>query len=304
MNNDNIEKLLLKAAEFQSSGKWLHAVQIYYQIIDISPDFLGAYYELGRIYYGHHRYEAAEKMLETALNINPKDVGCVFLMGNIKLSKGQYKLALDLYSKVQKNGGNFPELFYNIGLTYVRTENFVEAEKYFKMTLEINPDFPGANEILGELLIYKKLYNEAIKYLSKACEINAESWENHFALGQAYLYKKMWQEACEEFSIANGLHPNDPKILQRLGICFVNIEDFENSEFYFKQVLELNPHSVETMVELASSYINQMKIDEGIRWLHKAIEIDANNSLAWNELARAKNLSRKYTNMEEKMSNY
>ena len=60
------------------------------------------------------------------LGIHPKSPHDFYNLGALASKEGRHEEALRLYLKAEKAGGQFPELYYNLGLTY---ENLGDTPK-------------------------------------------------------------------------------------------------------------------------------------------------------------------------------
>lgn len=103
---------------------------------------------------------------------------------NDNIPKKAYKLLVDdnyeegitlLKNYIKKHKDN-PHVFNNLGAAYIKIGNYIEAEKYLNMALEL-PNFPEKslyfnfielNVNIGNGFINEKNYNMAIFYFKRA----------------------------------------------------------------------------------------------------------------------------------------
>ena len=71
--------------------------------------------------------QEAEKNLELALTINPKIDEATYALGNIKMLKGEYSAALDLYSEILKSETYGLKAYYKVAIIYVTKNEFDKA---------------------------------------------------------------------------------------------------------------------------------------------------------------------------------
>lgn len=102
----------------QQSGNFNQAIKSYNKSIELMPQFVNNYYNLGVIYLNDVKdFELALKMFEKAEQINP----------------------------------NMEEIFYMQGLTQEKRGNLSEAKAAYNKALHIKPDYEGAFEAMKRL---------------------------------------------------------------------------------------------------------------------------------------------------------
>jgi len=61
--------------------------------------------------------------------------------------KGSYDMAADLLQEAVQKAPNNAAYQYHIGMVYQKQKNTAAARKHLQRALQINPNFPGADEI-------------------------------------------------------------------------------------------------------------------------------------------------------------
>ena len=90
-------------------------------------------------------YKQAEKRIIKAKKLEKK--------GKNKKAQKLYQEALDYLYKANKVKPFDPDILNYLGFTNRKTNNFEDAEIYYLMGLEIDPNHIGINEYLGELYV-------------------------------------------------------------------------------------------------------------------------------------------------------
>jgi tetratricopeptide (TPR) repeat protein len=111
-------------------------------------------------------YDWAEKKILKAKKLEKK--------GKIKKAKKIYKDALKNLKKAYKKDTINPDIYNYLGFTERKLGNYIDAEMYYLIGLEIDPKHFGINEYLGELYVQTNridLANERLKILENCnCE--------------------------------------------------------------------------------------------------------------------------------------
>ena len=126
-------------------------------------------------------------------------------------SLGKFDLSIKIMEEALNKNSHNPHFLNNIGISHYRSENFKEAEKYFKRGLEVAPKYINILNNLGNLKKDLNLVDEAIKFYKKALEIKE----------------------------------NLPEIQLNLANLYNSLGKFEEAKFHFKKVLQINPNYTE-----------------------------------------------------------
>jgi tetratricopeptide (TPR) repeat protein len=142
--------------------------------------------------------------------------------------EGYTNEALASMQEAEKKVGLTAEVLSRYGIVWSLT-NMKKANEYFKKALEINPNHPRTNYILGISAVEKKNYKKAIAYYQKALEYypvedkyhHNETLNNlghHFTLKDYKAAKDAWEKALV-------LLPSDRMVIGNLFNCI-----YENPE--------------------------------------------------------------------------
>lgn len=95
-----------------------------------------------------------------------------------------------------------------------------------------------------------------------------------------------YKAAIKGFEEINAESPNNPNILNNLGLCYANLADNERAEAYYLEALKLDSKLVQTYVNLSDVYYKEKKIIDGINLLETAVTLMPENTVLKNCLAR------------------
>jgi tetratricopeptide (TPR) repeat protein len=162
INEVTLSQMLEQARSFVAERKFLHATQLYNRITEASPSLEPAWVELSHVYTEMRQYEAAEHVLQKAMQSSSDPNKIVFLLGNLYQKIGDYSRALTYYKQLLLKEKDLSltiraHLQFNIALSYFYRGNLKLAESHFRRTKKVDPNFPRINESLGELLLRRGL---------------------------------------------------------------------------------------------------------------------------------------------------
>jgi uncharacterized protein (AIM24 family) len=114
------------------------------------------HFNKGKAYYDEKRFEEAERELEEAYLLRPRDQKVLNLLGLVYFKQDKYEKAEEVYRKLAAESPDAHTLFYNLGLICFKLARHEEAETAFLKALELNRDNPKINFYLGS--IYERLH--------------------------------------------------------------------------------------------------------------------------------------------------
>ena len=170
----NIEELFNLAVQNQKKNNLVDAKKLYNKILNLHPEFIEAYNNLGLIYRSEGENAKAIQCYEKIIKINPNLIDAYNNLGIIFQKLGKIKKAKDCYEKIIKVDSNFIMAQYNLGLVLRQLGQNEKALNCFKKVIEINPSIVNAHNNLGityaDLGSYKKAidcYITALKHDNK-----------------------------------------------------------------------------------------------------------------------------------------
>lgn len=114
------------------------------------------------------------------------------------------------------------EEWFNKGNEYSQKEQWQDAVKAYKKSIEMNSSATVAHMNLG--LTYKKLknYGEAQKSFETAVELEPQNTDARFNLGNIYNFLERWEDAIAQLNIVVHRSQNDAQAHGNLGWAYFN----------------------------------------------------------------------------------
>ena len=215
----------------------------------LQENFSLSYFELGRLYLGNKEYEDAEDMFKRAIESDPEFSLPYIKLGDLYIETSRFEEAMEMYKKALEIDKNLPDVYNRLGVVMNILQKFGEAEKYFKKAIEIFPK-----------------YRDALLNLS-------------------YTLTKRGK-LFEAFQILNELekdYPDDPVILNELGILMRELGLFEESVERLKKALEISEEDQNITVNLARSlmFVDKKEAIELLRDITGEYENYANSLIEY-----------------------
>lgn len=212
-NSYNSHKLLAKY--YESHNELQKAEDEYLMIIHLKPNDYDSYCKLGTILHTNEKEVDAKYILRELLRIKPDYTEGSKILGNILYDTGEFKDAILVFNEALKYAPAEFDLYYYIGMTYTRLNDFQNARDYYQKAAKINSYQDVANLNLGQICLIFGEYDEAEKYFFE--EINSE---DEIISANAYLYlakiKLIKGEINQAVTYANLAVEIQPKIITKI----------------------------------------------------------------------------------------
>ncbi|HEY7515579.1 MAG TPA: tetratricopeptide repeat protein, partial [Vicinamibacteria bacterium] len=143
-----------------------------------------AHFNKGKDHYDARRYDEAERELEEAYLLRPRDPRVLNLLGLIYFKQEKLDKAEEVYRKLVAESPEAHTLHYNLGLICFKLNRMEDAEFSFLKALEIARDNAKINFYLGS--IYERLnrYKDAIyQYRQAGANLMVRRVEDKMASG-------------------------------------------------------------------------------------------------------------------------
>jgi tetratricopeptide (TPR) repeat protein len=126
------------------------------------------------------------------------------MRGDIFMAEKRYTEAAEMYREHSKGSA---VLLNKTGIAYHQMLQLDLAEKYYRLSLRIDPKYPEVINNLGTVYYARKSYRRAVNQYKKALRLNPNSasvWSN---LGTGYFARKDYMEAADCWRQALKLDP-------------------------------------------------------------------------------------------------
>ena len=147
VNPKNLGAYMLIGMIHEQRGAIPEAQAAYETVLELNPRFGPAANNLAYLYSEHSGdREKALALAQTAKEVLPKDPRVSDTLGWILYKRGIYERALSLLTESVSQLSDNPEVQYHLGMTYYRLGNTEEAKQALAQALQLNAQFPGAEE--------------------------------------------------------------------------------------------------------------------------------------------------------------
>lgn len=275
----SLEHKIKKAAEFEKSGKNLHAIQIYNSLINEHPEFIDSYIKLASLYEKTGQIDSVKYVYEKGLKFNSKNIDLLLSSGQFFIRNKLWVDALDILKYISPEDEPFVSLL--VAYAYFNLEDY-ELSKMHLLKFIISNEQP---ELIHEAYLYlakiEYIFNrfeDAFKYISKAELLLNDYWELHFVKAKVLYRLKMYSNSAKAVNWALKLNSKEPKLHYWAGKIYLKCEEFEKAERHLLTFLESQKTvSSETHLALADDFQKQNRFSETEKSLNAALLLDLQN---------------------------
>lgn len=195
------------------------------------------------------------------------------------------KKQAELFSLGHKLVGNFPSLplaWFAVSCYYLTIQSHQNARKYLTKVLSLDQNFAPAHIAFGLSFATEGEHDQAISAFSTAARTMKGSHIPLMQLGREYYITGSTTTAIRFMKNALAISPDDPTLLQEVGVMLVNAGNYDKAVKYFLQALAclrvIDRHMTIRDWEpvynnLAHVYRKQNKYDLSLEMHHRALSL-------------------------------
>lgn len=220
-------------------------------------------------------FNDAKFIIDQLILEQPNNVDFLNILGIIFLETEKYLEAEKTFKKILEYKSNSFEAFYNLGILNQKLSNFNKALEYYLEANILNKNnYSLSNKIA---LIYLKIgnINLSVKFYNESLKINNVNFEAYNNLGTIYLdYFGDVNLAINNFSIAIKIAPHIDYLHRNLGKAYKTAGDFDKAKISLNTSIVLNPKYSEAYWDLGDVHAQLNEYQEAKENLFQALELD------------------------------
>ena len=250
--------------------------------------------------------DMAEKLLGSVLKFSPRTISVHLALARINARKNNASLAFNEYvtsgvlmynSKLyeeakrcfieaNKLNGDVPGIYYYLGKVYEDTQQYFLSLYYYLKANSLQPDLDLMLHI-GYMYGVKKDYPNAMKYFNLASAKEPANSRPYFFKGLMSIWQEDYSMAERNIQQAISRDEKSETYYFYLAIVMEKMSKLDMAIDSLEKAIKYNPQSARAYNYLGYLYAdNNMKIDESLTLIRKALELEPGNgaftdSLGW-----------------------
>jgi tetratricopeptide (TPR) repeat protein len=147
--------------------------------------------------------------------------------------------------------------FIEKGWSRLSLGDYPAAEQALKRAIELSPNDPQSEALLGWALMLQEKYDDALHWFQKVLVREPQNSLARINVGYICLKKRIWNEAIEHLSRAIRLDNDKKATLYAhfyLGLVYLERDMFEDAQTFFQKTIALGPNLIEAYYELGRAF--------------------------------------------------
>ena len=184
------------------------AAACYLKAIELNPEFLEAFYNLGIAYQELDKRAQSLAAYQRALELDPNNIDIINNMGILLQESGNQSKALQCFERALLLNPDSVKTYYNLACLYVAQGKLTAASQCYQKAIHIQPDYAKAHNALGNLMQEQDRLTDSITCFRAALRIKPDYIDAYFNLGSAYQKYGEFHQALQCYAEALKINPN------------------------------------------------------------------------------------------------
>lgn len=161
------------------------------------------------------------------------------------LSQGRTKAAFDKFTESMQYNNENPEIYYKLGIANRSIKNYSEAIRQCKRAIELAPEISLYYETLADIYYDIQNFIEAKKFYKEAVFIDPKNARSQALLGVLQSKDGEHESAIKSLETAAALDSNNVNIRYNLALAYEVSGRKEEAKNQYEKVLEFDPNHKE-----------------------------------------------------------
>jgi tetratricopeptide (TPR) repeat protein len=270
------------AKEFESSGRLLHAVQVYKNLIEEYPEEIEVYFNLADLYEHFDKVDAGITMLQDFLDHEPENKEVRIFLGQYLMRNEKWQEANDILSYISV--GDEPIVSFFLGYSYFKMREYEHSKSNFLNFISVEEHSELVQEaylFLSKIEVELSDYKNALAFAKRAEVLYENSWELNFIFAISYFNLGMYSHAVISIEKAIKINSREKSLKELAGKIYLKTGDFLKAEESLLKFIELNETvSSELYSNLGEACFKGRKPKDALVYYEMALKIDPENQSA------------------------
>jgi tetratricopeptide (TPR) repeat protein len=241
--------------------------------------------------------EAALSEYETALQLDPSNIGLAIRLARVSLSKKDFDATIKRLEAASKSVPTAPEPWLWLGITYRASEQTPKAVAALKQALKLDPQHLAALRELIQIQLQADATGDVLSLMEQAGKQSSSDADYWLGLGDLFIAvpkekpsladKLDRGKARQCYEKARNLAPRNPDVLLRLAEIYLEANDFTAAAETYSQLTKLRTDLPGLQERLAYIYLQAKQPDKAIAIFKDSIRRDPLRYETYNALATA-----------------
>ncbi len=287
---ERIFKQYLNARDdYRPENEWMGLI-----LNNLSSQF-AVYYALGFIEFLRNDIDKALELFLKSYELTENFEFLHHLIARCYREKGMFDKSLEHCEKAIETNNEDIEIRMIQGESYLNLNNAEKARECFNRALELDPENESARLGLIGADSLDSNPEELLKAINDFLEKSPNSPQGLVSKGDVQFDMGDYSDAKHSYQDAALKYPDDYKILNNLGNCFLKEKNFASAEVYYLMALQRNKDFFPGYRNLAITLINQERFEDAADYLEYYVRNNPGDSEIYATLGDIYYKSKNYT---------
>lgn len=247
-----------------------------------------AYYLLGEVYSYCGKNALSRQAYEKYLRLNPKDGYAFVNLAGLARREQNLVLADSLIQVALKVGSNqMAEFIDNVGDYYYIWDDYDNAMKFYKKSIEMNPTLVGPYLNMGVISKTNKDYKNAAYYYGKVLQYDSTYAWAYNNLANIYAGEKNYAKAIDYYNRAIKLDSNYHMAYSNLAISYEGLKQYDTALKLLHLSKSLEMYDASTYYSIAHVHYNKKNYDSSALYYYYCTLLDSTDAKSYYWMGRS-----------------
>jgi len=251
------------AGVYERTGNGAAAAQLYERASEMAPGVVSYQLSAGLARGGSSdpaEFEKASLFFQKAVELNPLDPTVYRTIGTFHVKEAEQaadparraeemRTAISNFEKASRLAPDYPDAYSDLGRCYFLIGNEGEANRFYKKSLQIDPNHSRTYMLLGEMQYRQKKFEEALQSFTKAARLTRDNTEARKNIGAVLALLGRKDEAIQTYLHMLRRQPNDATLLTRLALLYFSQGDYSSGLTFARRAYDATPGTARGSLE-------------------------------------------------------
>lgn len=241
--------------------------------VALAPEDSEAQQSIAALLIRQGEVDAAYPYLETIIiTLEEGKQSALLLVANLLSRDKNKERALATMAKLIEPMPDDPHALYAYASLANNIGNNQEAIQTLERLIEIHGESRMALVLQAKVLDAMGQDEAALGRIARAVELEPDEYQLRLTYARMLVNLQKYPEAREQFRILGKQVQNNGDVLYALGLLALQAEDFDEAEYLFKRLVELDQHRDEAYFSLGEIAETKKQPNQAIKWFESVSE--------------------------------
>jgi tetratricopeptide (TPR) repeat protein len=272
-NPHDVDALVYKAQMQLRQNDAGGAIDSLQSALHDDPNNAVAHFHLGRAFALQHDERRAESEWREAVRLQPDLTDAQRSLAALQLSRGDFDGVMQSAQQLIAAQPNSPEGFIFKGIVELARQKYNDAQQDAQQAMQRAPQSPAPFVQLGNIQLAQKHHPEAVKFYQQALEKDPSSTQGLSGLMNTYVAQKQFDNAIAAANAQIAKSPNNANFYDLLGTALFNgKKDLPGAEAALHKAIELDKNNTDALEKLGKVQVEEGSRDKALALYQQSIK--------------------------------